>query len=228
MSRSSTTTMSRRNPSAGSMSPGQSQLTGSTLTLGGSENSGFKINLTSHNIARKNFEWNTTLNFSRNSNRILNCTTASRPGSPTESGKKAITQTLGTLCVGLVSILRTECRCGTTRMGIDKDIFHSDRVADKSATPIGFGGLINSLTYGNWSAFVPDQLCRSEDIHFRRMPQGSSRMATTSPPATRLSRSITTVGRLLARLPVPDRVAEDNQFGKVLNNGPSTARRTST
>ena len=26
-----------------------------------------------------------------------------------------------------------------------------DRVADKSATPIGFGGLINNLTYGNWS-----------------------------------------------------------------------------
>ena len=26
-----------------------------------------------------------------------------------------------------------------------------DRVADKSTTPIGFGGLINNLTYGNWS-----------------------------------------------------------------------------
>ncbi len=115
-------------------------------------NSGFEINLTSHNIARKEFEWNTTLNFSHNSNKILKLYNGIQTGFNDKVWKEGYDSNTWYL----VRWAGVDPADGMP-MWYDKDgnltkTYSTDnRVADKSTTPFGFGGLINNLTYGNWS-----------------------------------------------------------------------------
>ena len=120
--------------------------------VGRIRNSGFEINLTSHNIARKDFEWNTTLNFSHNSNKILELYNGIQTGFIDKVWKEGYDSNTWYL----VRWAGVDPADGMP-MWYDKDgnltkTYSTDnRVAGKSTTPFGFGGLINNLTYGNWS-----------------------------------------------------------------------------
>ncbi len=120
--------------------------------VGRIRNSGFEINLTSHNIARKDFEWNTTLNFSHNSNKILELYNGIQTGFINSVWKEGYDSNTWYL----VRWAGVDPADGMP-MWYDKDgnltkTYSTDnRVAGKSTTPFGFGGLINNLTYGNWS-----------------------------------------------------------------------------
>ena len=120
--------------------------------VGRIRNSGFEINLTSHNIARKDFEWNTTLNFSHNSNKILELYNGIQTGFTDKVWKEGYDSNTWYL----VRWAGVDPADGMP-MWYDKDgnltkTYSTDnRVAGKSTTPFGFGGLINNLTYGNWS-----------------------------------------------------------------------------
>ena len=120
--------------------------------VGRIRNSGFEVNLTSHNISRKDFEWNTTLNFSHNSNQILKLYNGIQTGFTDKVWKEGYDSNTWYL----VRWAGVDPADGMP-MWYDKDgnltktYSTDDRVADKSSTPIGFGGLINNLTYGNWS-----------------------------------------------------------------------------
>ena len=120
--------------------------------VGRIRNSGFEINLTSHNIVRKDFEWNTTLNFSHNSNKILKLYNGIQTGFNDKVWKEGYDSNTWYL----VRWAGVDPADGMP-MWYDKDgnltkTYSTDnRVADKSTTPFGFGGLINNLTYGNWS-----------------------------------------------------------------------------
>lgn len=115
-------------------------------------NTGFEINLTSHNIARKNFEWNTTLNFSHNSNRILELYNGIQTGFTNRVWKEGYDSSTWYL----VRWAGVDPSDGMPMWydadgNLTKTYSYDNRVAYKSATPFGYGGLINNLSYRNWT-----------------------------------------------------------------------------
>lgn len=120
--------------------------------VGNIRNTGIEISLKSHNIRRKDFEWNTSLNFSHNENKILKL----YEGIPTGFGTKVWMEGYDSDTFYLVRWAGVNPVDGMP-MWYDKNgnltltYSASDRVADKNSTPFGYGGLMNDIRWKNWS-----------------------------------------------------------------------------
>lgn len=120
--------------------------------VGKIRNSGFEINFTSHNIDHEKFQWNTTLNFSHNQNRIVELYEGISTGFITsvwmeghDSNSWYLVKWAGVDPVDGMPMWYD------LDGNVTKTFTYDNRVADKSSTPVGYGGVNNDFTLGNWS-----------------------------------------------------------------------------
>ncbi|MCM1177662.1 MAG: SusC/RagA family TonB-linked outer membrane protein [Clostridium sp.] len=120
--------------------------------IGKMRNSGVDMNLTTYNFNRRDFKWTTTLNMSHDTNRIL----ALNNGIPTSFGTTVWMEGHDRNTFYLVRWAGVDPADGMPmwydRNGnVTKTYSQDDRIADKTATPILYGAIMNSLSYRNWS-----------------------------------------------------------------------------
>ena len=120
--------------------------------IGEMMNRGLELSLTSYNFNRSNFRWMTTLNVARNENRILNLYN----GNSRSFGTTIWMEGHEKNTYYLVRWAGVDPSDGMPMWydlngNITKTYSESNRVADKSSTPICHGGLLNDFQIGNWS-----------------------------------------------------------------------------
>lgn len=121
--------------------------------VGRLRNKGAELNITSTNIHNGDFSWTTSFNISHNQNKILELyqgMTTSYITSIWMEGKDSNTYAL----VRWAGVDPTDgSPLWYDKNGnITRTYNYDDRVFDKSSTPICYGGLINTFTYGPFSA----------------------------------------------------------------------------
>lgn len=120
--------------------------------VGNIMNRGFEVSLKSYNIRKRDFEWSTTLNFSHNENKILKLF----EGIPTGFGYKVWMEGYDSQTWYLVRWAGVDPYDGMPMWydkngNVTKTYSTNDRVADKTSTPFGYGGLMNDIRWKNWS-----------------------------------------------------------------------------
>lgn len=120
--------------------------------IGEMMNRGLELSLTSYNINRRNFRWTTTFNVARNENKILNLYN----GNSRSFGTTVWMVGHEKNTFYLVRWAGVDPSDGMPMWydlngNITKTYSESNRVADKSSTPICHGGLLNDFQIGNWS-----------------------------------------------------------------------------
>lgn len=120
--------------------------------IGKMRNAGIDMNLTTYNFSRRDFQWSTTLNLSHSSNRILSLNS----GIPTSFGTSVWMEGYDQSTFYLVRWAGVDPSDGMPMWydkngNITKSYSQDDRIADKNATPIVMGALMNNFTYRNWS-----------------------------------------------------------------------------
>lgn len=120
--------------------------------IGRMRNTGIELNLTSTNFARRNFTWTTNFNIAHNSNKILELYN----GVPTSFGSYAWMEGYDSQTWNLVRWAGVDPSDGSP-MWYDKNgnvtrtFSTANRVPGKTRTPLLSGGLVNNLSWKNWT-----------------------------------------------------------------------------
>ena len=120
--------------------------------IGRMRNSGIELNLSSTNFARKNFTWTTNFNIAHNSNKILELYN----GVPTSFGSYAWMEGYDSQTWNLVRWAGVDPSDGSPMWydkngNITRTFSTANRVPYKSKTPLLSGGLVNNLSWKNWT-----------------------------------------------------------------------------
>ena len=120
--------------------------------IGRMRNSGIELNLSSTNFARKNFTWTTNFNIAHNSNKILELYN----GVPTSCGSYAWMGGYDSQTWNLVRWAGVDPSDGSPMWydkngNITRTFSTANRVPYKSKTPLLSGGLVNNLSWKNWT-----------------------------------------------------------------------------
>lgn len=120
--------------------------------IGRMRNSGIELNLSSTNFARKNFTWTTNFNIAHNSNKILELYN----GVPTSFGSYAWMEGYDSQTWNLVRWAGVDPSDGSPmwydkNCNITRTFSTANRVPYKSKTPLLSGGLVNNLSWKNWT-----------------------------------------------------------------------------
>ena len=120
--------------------------------IGEMMNRGIELSLTTYNFNRSKFRWTTTLNVAHNENRILNLYN----GNSRSFGTTIWMEGHEKNTYYLVRWAGVDPSDGMPMWydlngNITKSYSESNRVADKSSTPICHGGILNDFSFGNWS-----------------------------------------------------------------------------
>lgn len=123
-----------------------------SANVGKMRNTGVELNLQSTNFARRNFTWTTNFNIAHNANKILELYN----GVPTSFGTYAWMEGYDSQTWYLVRWAGVDPSDGSA-MWYDKDgnltrtYSTGNRVPYKTKTPLFNGGLVNNLTWKNWT-----------------------------------------------------------------------------
>ena len=120
--------------------------------IGRMRNSGVELSLSSTNFARRNFTWTTNFNIAHNSNKILELYN----GVPTSFGSYAWMEGYDSQTWNLVRWAGVDPSDGSPMWydkngNITRTYSTANRVPYKSRTPILSGGLVNNLSWKNWT-----------------------------------------------------------------------------
>ena len=120
--------------------------------IGEMMNQGIELSLTSYNIMKPRFSWTTTLNMAHNENRILELYN----GNSRSFGTTIWMEGHEKNTYYLVRWAGVDPSDGMPMWydlngNITKTYSESNRVADKTSTPIVHGGIRNDLTFGDWT-----------------------------------------------------------------------------
>lgn len=120
--------------------------------IGRMRNTGIELSLSSTNLARRNFTWTTNFNMAHNTNKILELYN----GVPTSFGSYAWMEGYDSQTWNLVRWAGVDPSDGSP-MWYDKNgnvtrtFSTANRVPDKTRTPLLSGGLVNNMSWKNWT-----------------------------------------------------------------------------
>ena len=120
--------------------------------IGEMMNRGIELSLTTYNFNRSTFDWTTTFNIAHNENRILELYN----GNHRSFGTTIWTEGHDKNTYYLVRWAGVDPSDGMPMWydlngNITKTYSESNRVPDKTSTPIVHGGILNEMRFGNWS-----------------------------------------------------------------------------
>lgn len=155
--------------------PGSSGFTSITRNIGSMENRGVELAVNTRNITSPSFSWQTAFNISINKNKVLELTGGSDIflGSTVVRVGESVGSFFGRQHLGIWSTAEKDQaavykqRPGDVKyldLNNDKQINDNDRIIIGKGIPDGYGSLMNTFQYKNWSLMVDLQYMYGNDV----------------------------------------------------------------